>query len=224
MYYNLLILHITAVVVLIVYYVARLIAAFRFEPTFFQKIKTATWIIEVILFGVVLVSGIWMLYLYKEYQQATIGIPLIIKISLSIVTLPLLWVWQKTEKKQFSLAVFLVICIALISYVGTVMKKGKVIATPQFIEPLALGKEIYQTSCVSCHGTDGKLCLNKACDLSTNKLTPKEQWKAIRNGTNEMPAYPELRVMKGLTDTEIDAVVLYITTLKTTTPSDTSQM
>ena len=74
------------------------------------------------------------------------------------------------------------------------------------------GKSVYEAQCVRCHGSNGKLGLSGAKDLSTTSLTPSEMIPVITNGSNGgmMPAFKE-----GLSETEIQAVADYIeTTLK----------
>ena len=74
------------------------------------------------------------------------------------------------------------------------------------------GKSIYDAQCVRCHGSNGKLGLSGAKDLTVTALTPAEMVNVISNGASGgmMPSYKEV-----LSEGEIKAVADYIeTTLK----------
>ncbi len=63
-----------------------------------------------------------------------------------------------------------------------IAKEGSVVATSND------GKALYEATCVSCHGTDGKLGLAGAKDLSSSVLTVEEIKEIILNGKGMMPA------------------------------------
>jgi mono/diheme cytochrome c family protein len=50
------------------------------------------------------------------------------------------------------------------------------------------GKKLYEANCVSCHGTDGKLGLAGAKDLSASGLSVAEMNEIIIHGKGAMPA------------------------------------
>lgn len=54
------------------------------------------------------------------------------------------------------------------------------------------GKEIYSNYCVSCHGTDGKLGVSGAKDLSVSSLSDEMRLEIITNGKNAMPPMKDL--------------------------------
>lgn len=54
------------------------------------------------------------------------------------------------------------------------------------------GQEIYMENCASCHGSDGKLGLSGAFDLSTSGLTIEEVKKVLNEGRNGMPPMKEI--------------------------------
>lgn len=76
-------------------------------------------------------------------------------------------------------------------------------------ELLKEGKEIYLAECKKCHGVDGKKGLFKAPDLTQSKLNLSERVAWIKKGKAVMPAYEE-----ELSETEIEAVALYLDELK----------
>lgn len=71
------------------------------------------------------------------------------------------------------------------------------------------GKSIYEAQCSRCHGSNGKLGLAGAKDLSITTLTPDEMIPIITHGKNAgmMPAYGNT-----LSADEIKAVTNYIET------------
>lgn len=71
------------------------------------------------------------------------------------------------------------------------------------------GKSVYEAQCVRCHGSNGKLGLSGAKDLTVTTLTPDEMVQVISDGANGgmMPSYKE-----ALTSEEIRAVAEYVET------------
>lgn len=71
------------------------------------------------------------------------------------------------------------------------------------------GAKIFRKYCVTCHGSDGKLGLSGAKNLTVSALTQEERIAMISNGKGLMAAY------KGtLSDAEIQAVAEYTLQLK----------
>lgn len=71
------------------------------------------------------------------------------------------------------------------------------------------GQELYQQKCVSCHGSDGKLGVAGAKDITASMLSLDERIQLITNGKNTMPAFgPQL------SEEEIKKVAEYSVTLK----------
>ncbi|MCC6413492.1 MAG: cytochrome c [Saprospiraceae bacterium] len=66
------------------------------------------------------------------------------------------------------------------------------------------GMAVFRKNCVVCHGSNGKLGLNGAKDLSQSTLTAAERTAIVTNGKNLMTPFGKI-----LTAEEIDAVVLY---------------
>ncbi|MCF8460862.1 MAG: cytochrome c [Flavobacteriales bacterium] len=72
-----------------------------------------------------------------------------------------------------------------------------------------LGAEVYKTYCVACHGSNGKLKLNNAPDLTVSKMTLEERIKNITEGGSMMPAFAEV-----ISEEQISAVAVYLDELK----------
>jgi len=58
-------------------------------------------------------------------------------------------------------------------------------------KPEAKGQAVYESQCSRCHGSNGKLGLSGAKDLSVTTLTPAEMVPVIGNGSGGgmMPAF-----------------------------------
>lgn len=71
------------------------------------------------------------------------------------------------------------------------------------------GSDVYRTRCVTCHGTDGKMGMNGAKDLTSSPLDEEQRMIVVTNGRNLMPAFRDLMSAK-----EIEAVAKFTMTLK----------
>jgi cytochrome c6 len=76
-------------------------------------------------------------------------------------------------------------------------------------DPLS-GEVLYMNHCASCHGSDGKLGVSGASDLSSSKMNINEIKEILVNGRNGMP------VMKEILGSEenIESVSNYVIELK----------
>ncbi len=68
---------------------------------------------------------------------------------------------------------------------------------------------LYRQHCVVCHGTDGRLALNGAADLSQSTLSLQERIQQIAMGKNTMPPFGAL-----LKEEEILAIAQYLETFR----------
>lgn len=76
------------------------------------------------------------------------------------------------------------------------------------------GKELYEMNCALCHGTDGKLGLSGAKDLTQSVLTQKEKKAVIINGSQNKTMLPFGKINGGpLNNEEVDKVLKYINQL-----------
>ncbi len=71
------------------------------------------------------------------------------------------------------------------------------------------GAATYKKYCVNCHGSNGKMGLNGAADLSASIISKEEAVEVITHGRKLMASYKSI-----LTAEEIDEVALYILTLR----------
>ncbi|MEO6722541.1 MAG: cytochrome c [Ferruginibacter sp.] len=71
------------------------------------------------------------------------------------------------------------------------------------------GKELFESKCVNCHGTDGTKGRWGAKNLSTSRLSDEALFKVISEGRGFMPKWG-----KKLAPPQIDALIAYIKTLR----------
>ena len=73
------------------------------------------------------------------------------------------------------------------------------------IDVSASGKNIFDSKCANCHGSDGKLGLSGAKDLTISTLSRQEKIEIITNGKNAMRSFKN-----DLSAEQIEAVTNYI--------------
>lgn len=73
---------------------------------------------------------------------------------------------------------------------------------------VALGKTLYTSACVTCHGEKGDLGKSGAKNLTTTTLNADAQKERIIKGKGVMPAYGSL------SPEQVNAIVTYLQTLK----------
>lgn len=76
-------------------------------------------------------------------------------------------------------------------------------------DALAAGKALFTQNCAVCHGSDGKLGLNGAHDLTKSNLNTAGRVYIVTQGLGKMPAFKDR-----LTEAQIQQVVAYSLTLK----------
>lgn len=61
------------------------------------------------------------------------------------------------------------------------------------VDDVALsGEVLYMNHCASCHGSDGKLGISGASDLSESKMSVQEIKDILKKGRNGMPVMKEI--------------------------------
>lgn len=74
---------------------------------------------------------------------------------------------------------------------------------------LSDAKNLYTMKCASCHGTDGKLGMSGAKDLSISKITDQQIMCTIQSGQNAMPAFKDV-----IPDYQLDKLVTVVKSLR----------
>lgn len=91
----------------------------------------------------------------------------------------------------------------------TVAKKSKEEAPKEDASTNRRGRLIYKQHCNLCHGSDGKLGLSGATDLSTSTLSLDERIYQVTNGKGAMTPYKNI-----LSESQIKAVSEYLEELR----------
>lgn len=76
-------------------------------------------------------------------------------------------------------------------------------------KPMSAGAKTFKKYCVTCHGSNGKLGLNGAFDLSASTLNEAEIIQVVTNGRKMMASYKTI-----LSPEEIDSVAVHVLELR----------
>jgi len=77
-----------------------------------------------------------------------------------------------------------------------------------------VGRQIYETNCMSCHGPELKGTVLAGTNLTLTDRTREDQDAVISEGRNNMPAYPHFR------EKELDALAAFLENPADTAPSE----
>jgi cytochrome c6 len=109
---------------------------------------------------------------------------------------------------------------------NTLTKKTLVLTAGLLIAALAQAgdaKEIWEKSCVKCHGADGKGQTKMGQKLGIKDLTDtkvqdgfkdEEAFKAIKEGLKDKEGKTQMKAAEGLSDDDIKALVKHVRSLK----------
>ena len=193
------------VLLFLLHYVVKLILLLLNRDEQLAKYSKLTKVAEIILSVGFLVTGIWM-----AINANTFSTLFIVKLICVFASIPLAVIGFKKKNKVIAfISVFLIIMAYGLAEMSRKAKTGPKINTSSIQVPIEVGKFVYTNSCVSCHGADGKLGVSGAKNLSLTSLNAAEQKALIMDGKNAMPGYKN-----AITEAEIDAVILYISTFK----------
>lgn len=204
MYTGLLHSHNLFVSLFLFHYILKLVFLLTNRKDALERYSKTMRIPEIVLSVGFLVSGGWMLV-----SGAVFSTFLIIKLVCVFASIPLAIIGFKKGNKVLA---FIAVALIILSYGLAEMNKkakaGPKVDTSSIADPITAGKLIYTNSCVTCHGSDGKLGGSGSKDISVTLLSVEDQKALIKNGKNAMPGY------RDLSDEQVDAVVQYIATLK----------
>ncbi len=71
------------------------------------------------------------------------------------------------------------------------------------------GQSLFESNCISCHGSDGKRCVLGAKDLSVSTLSKEQMMEIITNGKSTMTPFGSV-----MNKEEVSEVADYVQTLK----------
>jgi cytochrome c5 len=161
-----------------------------------EKFKKKTKVAEMVVSFGFLATGVFLMTQLPEINNL-----LITKLVLVVLSIPLAVIgFKKKNKVLATLSFFLIVVSFSLAYKAKAAKAGdKIIALS--------GKEIFEQKCSLCHGSEDKLKMSGAKDLSVTQLQHSGIVDIITNGKNTMAAYKET-----LTPEQIEAVASYIET------------
>ena len=186
--------HYLFVVLFTLIYLVKTILLLSDKDELLEKFRRKTRITEMVVSFGFLATGIYLLL-----QLPFISTLLLIKIILVLLAIPLAVIGYKKKNKLLATLSFFVIVISFgLSHKAKESKAGGKISAVN-------GKEIFEDKCSLCHGSDGKLGVNGAKDLSVTQMNHPGIVEIITNGKNSMAAYKSV-----LTPEQINAVASYI--------------
>lgn len=186
--------HTLFVVLFTLIYLIKTILLLSDKDDLLEKFKKKTKVLEMIVSFGFLATGIYLMTRLPE-----INMFLIIKIALVLASIPLAVVgYKKKNKVLATLSFFLIIVAFGIAQKAKNEKAGdKIVAVN--------GKEIFEEKCTLCHGSNGKLGMSGAKDLSVTALDHQNIVAIITEGKNTMASYKTV-----LSPEQIEAVANYI--------------
>lgn len=205
--------HTLVVVLFLLLYTVKVILLLINHPSL-DTLRAKTKVADMILGTLILATGVGLMVVTKNSQGY-----ILTKLVLVLACIPAGIIAMKKSIKWLAVLVLVVfIYVLFVAYTDSVTLSPQKIEIPTTtssdststeMKNVVDGKAVYDATCVTCHGADGKLQLAGAKDLSVTSLSSTEIKDQVVNGKNAMPPY------KGkLSDEEIDAVVRYTEGLK----------
>lgn len=186
--------HTLFVVIFTLIYLIKTILLLSDKDELLEKFKKKTKVLEMIVSFGFLATGIYLMTRLPE-----INMYLIIKIILVLASIPLAVVGYKKKNKILATFSFFLIIVSF----GLAQKSKNEKAGDKTL--VVNGKEIYEEKCALCHGSDGKLGVSGAKDLSVSALDHKGIVTIITDGKNSMASYKAV-----LSAEQIELVANYI--------------
>ena len=188
--------HTLFVVLFTLIYLIKTILLLSDRDELLEKFKKKTKVAEMVVSFGFLATGVFLMTQLPEINNL-----LITKLVLVVLSIPLAVIgFKKKNKVLATLSFFLIVVSFSLAYKAKAAKAGdKIIAL--------CGKEIFEQKCSLCHGSEDKLKMSGAKDLSVTQLQHSGIVDIITNGKNTMAAYKET-----LTPEQIEAVASYIET------------
>lgn len=197
-------LHVAVVTLFLLFLFVKTLLLLVNHPSL-QKIRDKTKVVDMVLGILILITGGYMLTVVPMETY------LIVKIVITLIGIPLGIIAFRKQSK-----VLAIITLLAFIYVYGVAETDSWKFKPSKIEvaetpnetPQELGYQVYNQTCVTCHGENGKLGQGGAKDLTQTKLTKEQIAQIVKNGKGLMPAYK-----KRLSDDEISGLADYVKSL-----------
>jgi cytochrome c553 len=173
-------LHLTVVILFLIFLIFKTILLLANKIELLDKIREKTKVIDIVLGVLIIVTGGYLLAVLHSGKVETY---LIGKIVLMLIGIPLGIVGIKKKNKVLAvLSVFIFLFIYRVGETRSLTgKREKIISTD--------AAQIYGQNCAPCHGADGSLGLNGAKDLGKSTMNTSEKENVIANGKGLMPKF-----------------------------------
>ena len=199
-------IHKISVILFLLIYLIKTILLLANKAQALDQFKRLTKVPEMIVSTAFLVTGIWMFV-----EIGSIKLFQVIKLVLVVASIPIAVVAYKKSNKM--LAVLSLFFIIMAYGLAEMSKKQKVMGADESklnsTDSGEMGKEVFSSYCVKCHGDDGKKALMGASDLSLSAIDRTEVIRVITEGRNGMTPYAEV-----LSAAQIEAVSDYVMGLR----------
>ncbi|MCE9540387.1 MAG: cytochrome c [Bacteroidetes bacterium] len=194
--------HLLSVILFLLIYLIKTVLLLSNKNEGLAKFTKAVKVPEMIVSTLFLATGIYLITQIPEIKSL-----LIIKIVAVLISIPLAIIGFK--KKNKVLAVFSLLLIIGAYGMAEMSKKQKSKSMEALSANTLNGQELFNASCISCHGADGKLGLMEASDLSISTIDFAAKIEIIKNGKGAMTPFAEI-----LSEEQIKAVAEYTESLK----------
>ncbi len=205
MYTGIMHTHVLVVSLFLILYLIKTALLVLNKHDMLDKFSKKTKVAEMIISTLFLLTGI-----YLAINTGNKGSWLWMKIFVIACSIPLAIIaFKKKQNYTAMLAlIFLVYAYGISESKSPYFLKEETKTDFAGTTPAELGKNIYETKCMACHGADGKMGLSGAKDLTMSTLTHDEKIALVQEGKNSMMAFKDQ-----LTQEQIEAVVTYIESL-----------
>lgn len=209
-------LHVTITAIFILLYLAKVVLLFLNKTEALDKLRSKTKIADMVLGSLIIITGGYLTAIVP-----TIETYLIVKIVLVILSIPIGIVVMKKSNKPLAVVALLIYfyVFAVAKQDSLTLQKEKFVtpvvaadstgATGEEVSSVEVGKMVYEVKCIVCHGTDGKLMLNGAKDLSASKISATEILEMVSNGKGLMPGFSDQ-----LDEKQMKALTIYVEGLR----------
>lgn len=203
---TLLSIHKISVIIFLLIYLVKTILLLANQTENLEKFKKMTKVLEMIVSAAFLITGVWMMI-----EIGSVKMFQIIKIVLVLASIPVAVIAYKKSNK--AMAVISLLMIVMAYGLAEMSKKQKALGSDDNAlnsnDVAVMGKSVYNSYCLNCHGEDGKKAFMGAFDLSVSTMDRAGMVSVISNGRKAMTPYSGV-----LSEAQIEAVTDYIQTLK----------
>lgn len=200
--------HVFVVVLFLLIYLVKTILLLTNKENILNTVTRKLKVPEMIISFLFLATGI-----YLWINSGSIDTWFYFKLIAVFASVPLAIIGFKRKKKALA-----VIAILLLIYAYGVsetksyyFKKPDIQSELTDVDPEYLGKKIYETQCLNCHGPSGESQMSGSKDLSISEMSMTQVEDIIKKGKNTMPAFEKV-----LTEEQTKAVAEYVVSLRKT--------